>query len=46
MLNKFIKYAKGLGIDPEEFMNMTVFDAIMKVQEIQSMWKELAKDMK
>lgn len=46
MLHKLIKYAKSLGIDPEELMNMTVFEAMMKVQEIQDMWKELAKDTK
>jgi hypothetical protein len=46
MLHKFIRYAQKLGIDPEEFLNMTVFDAIMEVQKVQDMWKQLPKDSK
>jgi hypothetical protein len=46
MLSKFIKYAQKLGIDPDEFMEMTVFDAVLRVQEVQEMWRELAKDQK
>ena len=46
MLNKFIRYAIKLGIDPDEFMEMTVFDAVLRVQEIQKMWQQLAKDTK
>ena len=46
MLNKFIRYAIKLGIDPDEFMEMTVFDAVLRVQEIQEMWQQLAKDTK
>lgn len=46
MLNKFIRYAIKLGIDPDEFMELTVFDAVLRVQEIQEMWQQLAKDTK
>jgi hypothetical protein len=35
-----------LGIDPDEFMEMTVFDAVLRVQEVQEMWKELSNGSK
>jgi hypothetical protein len=41
ILDKLVKYAKTMGMDPEELMDMTVLDAIQAIEDIQFMWKEL-----
>lgn len=40
---KIIKYASSLGLDADELMEMTVFDAILKIEDTKSMWKEMKK---
>lgn len=46
MLNKFIKFAKSMGMDVEELMQMTVLEAILKIEETKKMWTELREDIK
>lgn len=44
-LTKMIKYAGKIGMDVDELMEMTVLDAIMKIEETRSMWIALKKDL-
>lgn len=46
MLNKLIKYAKTMGMDVEELMQMTVIEAIIKIEETKKMWTALREDIK
>lgn len=41
MLIKLIKYAESLGLDPDEMMEMTVLDFIIKIEDTKAMWKEV-----
>jgi hypothetical protein len=41
MLEKIIRYAKKMGMDEEELLDMTVLDAILAIEDIQFMWAEL-----
>jgi len=41
LLDKMIKYASSLGMDPNKLLDMTVFEAIEEIDKIKSMWKEL-----
>lgn len=41
MLLKIVKYAENLGINPDEIMEMTVLDAIIKIEEVKNMWREV-----
>jgi hypothetical protein len=44
-LTKMIKFAEKIGMDVDELMEMTVLDAIMKIEETRSMWADLRKDI-
>lgn len=41
MLMKMIKYAQKLGLDPDELMDLTVLDAILKIEETKNLWREV-----
>ena len=41
MINKILRYAERLGLDKEELMQMTVIEAMIKIEETKNMWKEL-----
>lgn len=43
MLMKLIRYAERLGLDIDEIMEMTVLDAILKIEDTKAMWKEVKK---
>ena len=40
---KIIRYAEKLGLDIDELMDMTVLDAILKIEDTKAMWKEVRK---
>jgi len=44
MLNKFMGYAKKLGLDEEELLDMTVLDAMLKIEDARALWKELMEN--
>jgi hypothetical protein len=41
ILDKLVKYAKTMGMDEQELLDMTVLDAILAIEDIQFMWKTL-----
>lgn len=38
---KFMRYAEKLGLDIDELMEMTVLDAMLKIEDTKAMWKEM-----
>jgi hypothetical protein len=44
-LTKMIKFAEKIGMDVDELMEMTVLDAMMKIEETRNMWADLAKEI-
>jgi len=45
LINKLMKYAAKLGLDPEELMEMTVLDAALLIDYTQNMWVTLEKSV-
>jgi len=45
LINKLMKYAEKLGLDPEELMQMTVIEAALLIEETQNMWVKLEKSV-
>ena len=41
LLNKIIKYAKGLGVDEEDLFEMNFLDAMLKLEDAKALWREL-----
>ena len=41
IINKIMRYAEHLGLDKEELMQMTVIEAMLKIEETKDMWKEV-----
>jgi hypothetical protein len=44
-LTKMIRFAEKIGMDVDELMEMTVLDAIMKIEDTRNMWAELKRDI-
>lgn len=44
-LTKMIKFAEKIGMDVDELMEMTVLDAILKIEETRDMWSELRREI-
>jgi hypothetical protein len=44
-LTKMIRFAEKIGMDVDELMEMTVLDAIMKIEDTRTMWAELKRDI-
>jgi hypothetical protein len=40
-----IKFAEKIGMDVDELMEMTVLDAILKIEDTRNMWSELRKEI-
>ena len=45
LINKLMKYAEKMGLDPEELLQMTVLEASLLIQETQEMWVSLEKSV-
>jgi len=43
LINKLMRYAEKLGLDPEELMQMTVLEAALLIDATQDMWVRLEK---
>ena len=45
LINKLMRYAEKMGLDPEELLQMTVLEASLLIEEIQTMWVMLEKSV-
>jgi hypothetical protein len=45
LINKLMKYAEKMGLDPEELLQMTVLEASLLIEETQTMWVMLEKSV-
>jgi len=45
ILNKMIKYAGVMGMDVDELMELSVLDAMVKIEETRLMWVRLKEDV-
>lgn len=46
MIQKILRYAEKMGLDKEDLLNMTVLDAILKIEDTRDMWNKLREDIK
>lgn len=45
MLMKMMRYAEKMGLNIDELMEMTVLDAMLKIEETRDMWSNLKKEI-
>jgi hypothetical protein len=45
LINKLMRYAEKIGLDPEELMQMTLLEASLLIEETQNMWVTLEKSV-
>ena len=38
---RLMRYAEKMGLDIDDLMQMTVLDAILKIEDTKAMWKEV-----
>ena len=43
MIQKILRYAEKMGLDSEEILQMTVLEAMLKIEDAREMWKELSR---
>jgi hypothetical protein len=43
MIQKILRYAEKMGLDSEELLQMTVLEAMLKIEDAREMWKELSR---
>jgi len=41
MIQKVLRYAEHLGLDKEELLEMTMLEAMLKIEQTKDMWKEV-----
>lgn len=41
MIQKILRYAEHLGLDKEELLQMTLLEAMLKIESTKDMWKEV-----
>ncbi len=41
MIQKILRYAEHLGLDKEELLEMTMIEAMLKIEQTKDMWKEV-----
>lgn len=41
MIQKILRYAEHLGLDKDELLQMTLLEAMLKIEETKDMWKEV-----
>jgi hypothetical protein len=42
---KLLKHAEKLGLDREKLLQMPLIDAMMEIQNAESMWKNLVNEL-
>lgn len=45
MLMKIMRYAEKMGLNIDELMEMTVLDAMLKIEDTRDMWSNLKKEI-
>lgn len=43
MIQKILRYAEKMGLDSEELLQMTVLEAMLKIEDAKEMWKQLSR---
>ena len=46
MISKILRLAEKLGLDKDELMQMTVVEAMLKIEETKSMWNKYREEVK
>lgn len=41
MIQKILRYAEHLGLDKEELLEMTLLEAMLKIEVTKDLWKEV-----
>jgi hypothetical protein len=41
MLMRLMRYAEKLGLNIDDLMQMTVLEAVLKIEDTKAMWKEV-----
>jgi len=41
VIQKILRYAEHLGLDKEELLEMTMIEAMLKIEQTKDMWKEV-----
>ena len=41
LINKILRYTEHLGLDKDELMQMTVIEALLKIEETKDLWREV-----
>ena len=45
LIMKILRHAEKLGLDKEKLLTMPLIDAMLEIQEAESMWKTLMKEI-
>lgn len=43
MIQKILRYAEKMGLDKEELLQMTLLEAMLKIEDTKALWKQLSK---
>jgi enamine deaminase RidA (YjgF/YER057c/UK114 family) len=46
MIQKVLRYAEKIGMDKEELLDLTVLEAMTKIEEMNKMWTKYAEEVK
>jgi len=46
MIRKVLRYAEKIGMDKEELLDMTVAEALVKIEEMNRMWIKYTEEVK
>jgi hypothetical protein len=45
MIQKVLRYAEKIGLDKEELLDLTVVEALAKIEETNNMWKKYTEEV-
>jgi hypothetical protein len=45
MIEKVLRYAEKMGLDKQELLEMTMIEALIKIEETKDMWSDLRKQI-
>lgn len=45
MMQKFLRMVEKLGLDKDEILQMTVLEAMLKVEEAKNMWNKYREEV-
>jgi len=44
IMNKVLGYARKIGLDEDELLEMTVLEAMLKIEDARALWKDLMEN--